>query len=143
MTTINKQALVPYTPQQMFALVEDVGAYPEFLPWCKDARILQRQGEQVQASITLARSGLEKTFTTRNSLKQDESIEMHLLKGPFSHLYGLWRFQALGDAGCKVTLEMDFEISNKLLRMTLGPVFTGILDSLVDAFITRAQSLYG
>jgi ribosome-associated toxin RatA of RatAB toxin-antitoxin module len=143
MTAIRKHALVPYSAKEMYALVEDIKAYPLFLPWCKQAHILAREGDEVQASITMARGGLEKTFTTRNTLITDEAIEMRLLKGPFSRLHGIWRFQALGDSGCKVSLEMDFEFSNRLLRLTLGPVFTHISDSLVEAFTRRAQELYG
>jgi ribosome-associated toxin RatA of RatAB toxin-antitoxin module len=143
MTAIRKHALVPYSAAEMYALVENISAYPTFLPWCKEARILAQQGNEVQASITMARSGLEKTFTTRNTLISNQSIEMRLLKGPFSRLYGCWRFQALGEQGCKVSLEMDFEFSNRLLRLTLGPVFTHIIDSLVEAFTRRAQELYG
>ena len=143
MTKINKQALVPYQPHEMFDLVEDFEAYPRFLPWCKDAKVLTRNGNQLEASLTLARGGLVKTFSTRNTVRQNESIEMHLLKGPFSRLHGLWQFHALGGHGCKVSLKMEFEISNRLLRMTLGPVFTHVLDTLVDAFIKRAEELYG
>lgn len=127
----------------MFVLVEDIEKYPDFLPWCKKTRILTRETDGVQASITLSKSGLEKTFTTRNQMKTDEWLEMRLLKGPFSRLFGRWRFHPLGESGCKVTLDMDFEFSNPLLRMTLGPVFSHIVNSLVDAFIHRAGALYG
>ncbi len=143
MTTIHKTALVPYAPRQMFDLVEDIESYPEFLPWCKNARIVAREADAVQASITLARAGLEKTFVTRNHSEPGQWLEMHLIKGPFSHLYGRWQFLPLGNAGSKVSLDMEFEFSNRLVRLALEPVFSSILNSLVDAFIHRAQQRYG
>lgn len=140
---IQKSAVVPYKTSEMYALVQDIAAYPQFLPWCKEAKILARDGEQVQARLTLARSGLEKSFTTSNTLRENESIEMRLLEGPFSRLHGLWQFQALGEQGCKVSLNMDFDFSSKMLRLTLGPIFTQIVNTLVDAFVRRAKDLYG
>jgi ribosome-associated toxin RatA of RatAB toxin-antitoxin module len=140
---IQKSAVVPYQVSQMYRLVEDIAAYPQFLPWCKQAGILSRDGSRVQASITLARGGLEKTFTTTNTLQENQSIEMRLLQGPFSRLYGHWQFQPLGERGCKVSLHMDFEFSSKLMRVTLGPIFTQIVNTLVDAFVRRAGELYG
>jgi len=143
MPVIHKSALVPYTAQQMFILVEDIDKYPEFLPWCKKTQILSRDHESIHASITLSRAGLEKTFTTRNIMQRDQWLEMRLVRGPFSRLFGRWQFAPLGEHGCKVSLDMDFEFSNRLLRMTLGPIFSHIVNSLVDAFIHRAGELYG
>jgi ribosome-associated toxin RatA of RatAB toxin-antitoxin module len=143
MPAIHKSALLPYSVRDMYVLVEDIAAYPSFLPWCKQAQILQRDGEQVQASITLSRSGIEKTFTTTNTLRENEFIEMRLLHGPFSHLHGRWQFTPLGEQGCKVALDMEFDFSSKLLKMTLGPVFSQIMNALVDAFARRANELYG
>lgn len=143
MTAIHKSAIVPYTAEQMFALVENINDYPQFLPWCKNAQVLIQRGAEVEASITLARGTLEKTFTTTNTLRKNEAIEMRLLRGPFSRLHGQWRFQALGNGGCKVSLDMHFEFSNHLLRLTVGPVFTQIVNALIDAFIKRAVDLYG
>lgn len=143
MQHINKTALVPYKVEQMFDLVNDLERYPEFLPWCKEAKILKHEADQVDASLTLAVKGLEKTFTTRNPIETNRSIEMHLLDGPFKQLYGRWEFQQLGDAGCKILLDMQFEIKNPLLRATLGPVFTHIVNTLIESFIQRAETLYG
>jgi len=143
MPHIYKTALVPYTTEQMFQLASDIESYPDFLPWCKETKVLSQTGENVTASITMGGAGLEKSFTTTNVLKFAQSIEMRLIDGPFSHLYGIWKFQPLGDAGCKVSLDVKFEITNKLLRLSLGPVFTKIMNSLVDAFVTRANQIYG
>ncbi len=94
MTTINKFALVPYTPAQMFALVDDIEAYPQFLPWCKRTRVLSRTEDEVRATIELSRGGVEKAFTTCNRNQKDKMIEMRLVEGPFKRLDGFWRFDA-------------------------------------------------
>lgn len=140
---INKSALVPYSPDQMYALVDDITAYPQFLPWCHHAEEHHRTGEHVEASLEIAHSGLHKSFTTRNELVPHERIEMSLVKGPFKTLKGVWRFEPLGDEGCKVSLAMDFEFSNKLMGMTFGPLFSKIAGTLVDSFIERAKVVYG
>ena len=142
MTIISKSALVSYTPEQMYQLVDDIEAYPAFLPWCGDATILNRDNNTVEASLFIAHSGLNKTFSTRNSNFPYEKIEMRLLDGPFKHLEGVWIFEPLGDAACKVSLNLDFEFSSKIIGLTLGPIFNKIANSLVDAFIQRANSVY-
>ncbi len=143
MNLVDKNALVPYSVEQMFNLVNDIQSYPQFLPWCKKIEIHQQTNEEIIASLTLAVHGLEKTFTTKNPIQHNQSIEMHLVEGPFSHLYGRWEFQALGDVGCKITLKMEFDFSSFLLKKTLGPIFSKIVNTLVDAFIQRAGELYG
>lgn len=143
MTTIHKSALVPYSAEQMYKLVDDVETYPDFLPWCKAAVEISRNANEVEASLDFSHSGVHKSFTTRNRMQPGESIEMQLVEGPFKHLNGVWRFEPLGDAGSKVGLELEFEFSSKLLGMTFGPLFSKIANSLVDAFIQRAQKVYG
>jgi len=140
---IHKTALVPYSNNDMFALVSDITHYPQFLPWCKSVTLSSQNESQVIATITMSRAGLEKSFTTTNIVKPNESIEMRLLKGPFNHLQGHWDFQALGEEGCKISLKMAFEIKNPVLRLSLEPVFTKIINTLVDAFVKRANELYG
>ncbi len=144
MTTITKSALVEYSAEQMYRLVDDIPRYADFLPWCREAKEIDRTEGEVRASLDIAHSGLHKSFTTRNRLVKNQSIEIHLVEGPFRHLYGIWRFQPLGDGqASKVTLEMDFEFSSKILSMTFGKVFTFIASSLVDAFVKRAKEIYG
>jgi ribosome-associated toxin RatA of RatAB toxin-antitoxin module len=143
MTTIHKSALVPYSAEQMYKLVDDIPTYPEFLPWCSDSKEINRREDEVEASLDIAHSGVHKSFTTRNRLEKNKSIEMQLVEGPFKYLNGVWRFEPLGDAGSKVGLDLEFEFSNKLLGMTFGPLFSKIASSLVDAFIQRAQKVYG
>jgi len=142
-TTIRKSALVPYTAEQMYGLVDDIDAYSEFLPWCRSSRELSRSDDEVRASIEIAHSGLHKSFTTVNRLQYGKMIEMRLVEGPFKHLEGYWRFDGLGEEGCRVSLDMEFEFSNRLLGMTVGPLFTQIANSLVDAFIKRAKEIHG
>lgn len=142
MTEIYKTALVAHSAEDMYRLVSDIETYPKFLPWCKATKILSRHDTEVIASIAMGVAGMEKSFTTTNVLQPDKLIEMHLREGPFSHLYGKWEFQQLGDVGCKVALRMEFEISNTILRLSLEPIFTRIVNSLVDAFVKRANDLY-
>ena len=143
MTTISKSALVPYTAEQMYALVDDISAYSQFLPWCRTSRELSRSDDEVRASIEISHSGLHKSFTTVNRLQYGKMIEMRLVEGPFKHLEGYWRFDGLGGEGCRVSLDMEFEFSNRLLGITVGPLFTQIANSLVDAFIKRAKEIHG
>jgi len=143
MPVINKSALVPYTAKEMYMLVDDINAYPEFLPWCGDAKVLERDEDEVRASILLSRSGLKKSFTTLNRLQAGKMIEMRLVEGPFSHLQGFWRFESLSESASKIMFDIEFEFSNKLLAMTVGPVFSQITNTIVDAFTKRAIEIYG
>ncbi len=143
MPVVHKSALLPYTTAQMFALVDDIKRYPEFLPWCRSTREWERSEDEVRASIELAKGAIHKTFTTHNRMQKDKMIEMRLVEGPFHHLEGFWRFEPLGDEACKVTLDMEYEFSNALLKMTVGPVFNQITNTLMDAFCRRAVEIYG
>lgn len=143
MTQISKQALLHYTPEEMFRLVDDIPAYPQFLPWCSAAEELSRSVDDVTASLTLAYSGINKSFTTRNRMQAHKLIEMRLVEGPFKTLQGFWRFEPLGEAACKVSLDLEFEFSNKLMGMAMGPVFSQVANTLVDAFSKRAEEVYG
>lgn len=143
MTDIHKSALVPYSPEQMFDLVNDVDAYDSFLPWCRKSTVLSQKDDYVEASLEIAHGALHKTFATRNTLTDRHKIHMQLLEGPFKHLEGVWCFEALGDQGCKIILDLSFEFSNRLMGMTLGPVFSAIANSLVDAFTQEAVKKYG
>ena len=128
---------------QMYELVSDIEAYPGFLPWCCGARVLSRENDTVHARLDFSVGSVARSFTTRNHLREGESISMQLEEGPFSELEGYWLFERLGDEGCKVSLDMEFEFSNKLLSMTVGPVFNQVANTLVDAFCKRANDLYG
>lgn len=142
MTEIQRSADVPYTPAQMYQLVGDVAAYPEFLPWCDHVEVLEQDEAEVLARVSLAVSKLHQTFTTRNRMQPHEMIVMELVEGPFRHLTGQWRFLPR-DNGCRVSLDMRFEFKNRLVSMALGGPFNRIANSLMDAFIERARSQYG
>jgi len=143
MASVSRSALVPYSAEQMFDLVADVDAYHEFLPWCEDSRILKREGDVVEGCIQISKAGFEKTFTTRNHMQPSEMVEIRLIEGPFRHLDGFWRFQALREDACKVSLDLNFEFSNKVLTLAFSKVFTQIANSLVDSFVQRARQVYG
>lgn len=144
MTTITRSALVLFTPQQMFDLVNDIEQYPTFLPWCKSSEVISKSDQEITASLDLAKGGIRHKFTTRNSLVTAQSITLSLVDGPFQHLNGDWQFDMIGDnQGCRITLNMDFDFSNRLISMALDPIFTQISGSLVDAFCKRAQDIYG
>lgn len=124
-------------------LVEDVESYPQFLDWCGGARVRQRDETCVTASIDIAYKGVSKQFTTRNVLTPGREMTMQLVDGPFKYLQGLWRFEPLDGNACKVSLKLEFEFSNPLVKMALGPIFESIANRLVDQFQLRAHQLYG
>ncbi|PHS30786.1 MAG: ubiquinone-binding protein [Methylophaga sp.] len=144
MTTITRSSLVLFTPEQMFNLVNDIEAYPSFLPWCRSSKIINKTEDTVDASLDLAKGGIHHEFSTRNKLIHGKSIDISLIDGPFQHLEGHWQFGMIGDnQGCRIQLDMDFEFSNRIVSMALGPIFTQISGSLVEAFCKRAQDVYG
>lgn len=143
MPTINRSALVPYSPEQMFSIVDDIDRYVEFLPWCGASKELRRDGDVVDGTVTISKGAVNKAFTTRNLLQKNKMIEMKLLDGPFKHLNGFWRFEDIQGQACKISLDLDFEFSNRLVGMAIGPVFNQVANTLVDAFVSRAKELYG
>ncbi|MEO8400933.1 MAG: type II toxin-antitoxin system RatA family toxin [Gammaproteobacteria bacterium] len=143
MTTIKRSALVSYTPRQMFELVNSIEDYPRFLPWCRSTEVLKRTEKEVEASIEIAWSGMHKSLTSRNQLFQFDRIEITLVKGPFRHLEGRWGFVALGELGCRVNLELEFELTGHIVDKVFQPIFHHIANSLVDAFCRRAVAIYG
>lgn len=143
MRSVSRSALVPYSAEQMYLLVDDIEKYPQFLPWCHSAIVHSREPNVVEATLELRRGGLSKSFTTRNTLRPGEAIELELLGGPFRKLGGAWTFKPLGQGGCKVALDLEFEFDSRVTDMILGPFFEDICNSLVDAFTRRASDTYG
>lgn len=143
MSSISKSALVPYSAEKMFALVSDIESYPQFLPWCGATHIISQEQDVVVASIDIAYKGVQKSFTTRNLMQRGKFMEMHLVDGPFKRLQGYWRFESLGSDACKVSLDLDFEFSNRLVGLALGPIFEQIANTLVESFQQRASQCYG
>ena len=143
MTTIHRSAIVPYGAHQMFELVADIPSYPKFLPWCGGARINSTQGDEVIAAIDIAYSGVHRTFSTRNLLQRDKMMEIQLLEGPFRYLQGFWQFKSLDEQSCKISLDLEFDVANRIVGLALTPVFSNIANQLVDRFHRRAMELYG
>lgn len=143
MATVKKSALVLYSAAEMYNLVNDIETYPQFLPWCRSTRVVLCGEDELRATIEMAKGAVHKTFTTSNRMQKYKMIDIRLLEGPFQHLEGYWRFEPLRADACKVSLDMEFEFSNALLRKVVEPVFKQIANSLVDAFCKRAVDLYG
>jgi ribosome-associated toxin RatA of RatAB toxin-antitoxin module len=141
--TVKKSALVLYSAAEMYNLVNDIETYPQFLPWCRSTRVVLCGEDELRATIEMAKGAVHKTFTTSNRMQKYKMIDIRLLEGPFQHLEGYWRFEPLRADACKVSLDMEFEFSNALLRKVVEPVFKQIANSLVDAFCKRAVDLYG
>ena len=146
MKNIHKSVLIWYSPEEMFGLVTDVDRYPEFLPWCDHAGVKEVTAEGVVAEIGIGLGGVKQSFTTRNTHIEGRSVQMQLLSGPFSNLTGGWTFSPVGDGSqraCKVELDLHYGFSSSTLSAIVGPVFDKIAGSLVDAFIARAEKIYG
>lgn len=143
MAHISRSALVPYSAEQMFVLVDAIRDYPQFLPWCRSSNELSRDQDEVKASIEIAKGAVNKSFTTLNRMQKNKVIEMSLVDGPFRHLHGFWRFDELKPGACKVSLDLDFEFSNKLVSLAIGPIFNQVANTLVDSFVARARQVYG
>ncbi|NJN39714.1 MAG: type II toxin-antitoxin system RatA family toxin [Gammaproteobacteria bacterium] len=143
MITVERNALVGHSAARLYALVEDVESYPAFLPWCAAAEVRARDGPQVVVTLRIRFHGVRQQFTTRNTLVAGERIEMALVEGPFRRLDGVWRFVPLGADACRVELRIDYELGSPLLARAVGPTFDQIANTLVDAFVRRADALHG
>jgi ribosome-associated toxin RatA of RatAB toxin-antitoxin module len=142
MQLVERSALVTYTAAQMFALVNDVARYPEFLPWCVGAQAQDVSATERIAALKVARGVLRTEFTTRNTLSPDERIHMRLMHGPFRDLTGEWRFEPIGTRGSRVHFRVEFEFKNRLTAAAFNAVFESLCGTIVDAFALRAQSVY-
>lgn len=127
----------------MYALVNDVAAYPQFLPWCRSSEVHVEREDYMEASLELVKGSWTGIFTTSNRLVPGQRIEIGLSEGPFRHLAGVWTFGGLDDAGSEVSLRMDFEFRNPMVGLVAGPIFEDIANSLVDSFAHRAKKIYG
>ena len=142
MQVVERSAIVTFTPAQMFGLVNDVSHYPEFLPWCAGARSEELSSTERLAAIKIARGVLRSEFTTHNTLTPNARIVMRLVDGPFQHLTGEWRFDAIGERGSRVHFRVEFEFKNRLTAAALSAVFETLCGTIVDAFVVRAQKIY-
>jgi ribosome-associated toxin RatA of RatAB toxin-antitoxin module len=142
MTRIEKTALVKFSAQQMFDLVNDIESYPQFLPWCSQSRIIKREGNIVEAELSISKGGFQKSFSTRNELDMGKEITVSLIDGPFSHLAGIWQFQPLREDASKILFNLDFELSGRLASLAFGAVFNQICNTMVSSFTQRAKIVY-
>jgi ribosome-associated toxin RatA of RatAB toxin-antitoxin module len=142
MKEIARSAIVEHAAAQMFALVDDIEAYPGFLPWCLEAKV-DESGPRKRASLTAGMAGVRQSFTTENENEPDRAIDMRLVEGPFRHFSAAWRFTPLGENACQVQFELRYEFASRTLGRLLEPLFDQIADTMVDAFTRRADELYG
>lgn len=143
MALVEKKVLVPYSAERMFALVDNVEAYPQFLPWCGGSSVSAADKDNtVHATVHIDYHHIKQSFTTENVRQPPHLIDMTLKDGPFKHLDGNWRFIPLSESACKIEFQLRYEFSNKLLEKLVGPVFHYIANSFVDAFIHRAEKIY-
>lgn len=142
MKKITRTALLPYSAKQMYDLVNDVAAYPQFLPWCGGAEVLQQSESAMRASVTIAKAGIKQNFTTQNHLVDGKRIEMQLVDGPFKTMRGEWQFKVLDEQACKILFEIEFEMNSGILNMAIGPIFEQIASTMVDSFCERAKQVY-
>lgn len=140
--SVNRSALVNYSAQQMFDLVNDIEAYPQYMDGCVGATILKREGDWLEAQLELNKAGVSQRFVTRNQLQAPTTMTMTLVDGPFKYLKGCWRFTALNEMACKVSFDLEFELQNKLLGMAAGKLFESVASKQVDALCERAKQIY-
>jgi ribosome-associated toxin RatA of RatAB toxin-antitoxin module len=147
MREIQRSALVPYTPAQMFALVDDFERYTEFLPWVSGAKLLETTDTERVGRIEISRAGLREHVTTRNTITPPGRLEMKLLDGPFNTLEGVWTFEPIGTEvtprGSRIGLVLRFEFKSRMMDVLLASKFASSCDTLVDAFVARARVVYG
>jgi ribosome-associated toxin RatA of RatAB toxin-antitoxin module len=143
MKKISRSAIVEHSAAQIYALVEDIEAYPKFLPWCRDARVLERAASETRATLTVGVSGLRQSFTTRNENRPGEAIDMRLVEGPFRTFAATWRFNPRSALACRIEFSLQYEFSSRTLGRLLEPLFDRMADTMVDAFARRADEIYG
>ncbi len=143
MHRVVKSILVPYSPVEIFDLVNAVELYPQFMPWCGGAAVSKRGEHALCATIIIDFYGLKQSFSTRNSNTPPSRIDVNLVEGPFKHLQGHWQFIALGHGACKVVFELEYAFKSSAIELVIGPVFNMIANTFIDAFAKRAEAVYG
>lgn len=143
MPSISRSALVMYSVDQMFQLINDVLAYPLFLPDCSNSKIITEDDHSVTAALLVSKAGIKKWFTTKNTLISNEQVQLELVDGPFNKLHGRWLLTPLSEGACKVSLELEYEFSNKMFDLAFGRVFNHLTNNMVQAFTQRAKDVYG
>lgn len=141
MATVSKSQEVNYSCSDMYALVNDVRKYAEFLPHCAESTVHYEAEDEMKATLVIEAAGMKQPFTTHNLLQPDKMIEIRLLDGPFEHLGGFWRFTPT-EKGCFIAFDLEFEFKGKMFSMILGPIFEKVMEQVVEAFCKRAEALY-
>ncbi|NOT14938.1 MAG: type II toxin-antitoxin system RatA family toxin [Methylotenera sp.] len=142
MAQVHKSVLINHPANRMYGLVDDVTRYPEFLPWCGGVDLIQQDERTTIATLHIAYHGIHQKFTTENHKVYPSIMEIKLKDGPFKHLEGIWRFNALNEHACKIEFMLNYEFSNHLLEKLIAPVFSIITNTFVDGFVARADKLY-
>lgn len=148
MKHVKRSVLLWYSAREMYDLVTGISAYPQFLPWCDRAEVLEQREEGLTARLGLAYAGVRHAFTTRNEHLPHEAVSVRLVEGPFSLLEGQWNFRSIAQApedrqACRVELDLRYAFSSRALELVLSPVFDRVANTLVDAFVERAEQVYG
>jgi ribosome-associated toxin RatA of RatAB toxin-antitoxin module len=143
MKRITRSAIVEHPARELYALVEDIEAYPQFLPWCRAVRVRERSAGRTVATLAVGLKGVRYEFSTENSNRPREAIDMRLLEGPFRHFEAHWRFHALGARAARIEFSMTYELAGGIVARVLAPIFNTIADTMVDAFKRRADQVYG
>lgn len=143
MVDIHKSTIVPYSADEMYALVNNIVAYPDFLSWCRTAQVENKTETHLRATLAVEIGKINQTFSTENIMQPGRSINMQLVEGPFKFLSGSWLFEPMANQSCQIGLHIEFEFKNKLVKLALSKTFNHIMDSMVDAFTRRAVEIYG
>lgn len=143
MPKLDRQALVPHSASLMYSIVNQVDLYAQFLPWCSKSEIVESTDSTMTARVYMEKGPLNQSFTTKNSMISNQQIKLELIDGPFKELSGQWLFQDISDHGSKIILQLNYEFSNPIISMVVGPVFNQIANTLVDSFCKRADELHG
>lgn len=142
MPIVDKEALVSYSPEQMFDLVDDIEHYPVFLPWCSDSKVERHSDQEVLGTLMLTWKGFDSQFVTKNTQVRPESIQLELIEGPLKYLRGKWEFIDLDGQGTQVKLHVEFESNHSLWDFAINKIFLSIVESLMDAFLEQADKRY-
>ena len=143
MPVISRSALVMHSVEEMYQLINDILAYPSFIPDCGDSKIISQNGNTITAALLVSKGGVKKWFTTQNTLVNNQQVILNLVDGPFNKLTGSWTLKSLSDEACKISLDLDYEFSNKIFDLAFGRVFNHLTNSMVQAFTQRAKEVYG
>jgi ribosome-associated toxin RatA of RatAB toxin-antitoxin module len=143
MKRIRRSAIVEHAAGELYALVDDIESYPQFLPWCVAASVHDRTPTTTRATLTVGLKGMRQSFTTQNDNRAGDAIEMRLVEGPFRTFSASWRFSPLSAGACKIDFSLEYEFSSRILARLLEPLFDRIADTMVDAFARRADQIHG